>query len=119
MSDKTRLNCLCNFFSEGMLGLCLAAMLVTTASAHQISGSDLNPTSHAESPYIDPNGLELDGAGSVQNPVSLETLDLALLGVWASITLGLVGIAVSVGQHRKRASQASRDPISVAARQEP
>lgn len=120
MSDKTRLNRLFNFPREKILTLCLATVLMSTVSAHPIPGPDkLNPTAHAEASFIDPNGLELEGAGSTENSVSLETLDLALLAIWASLTLAMIGMAVSVEEHPKRAKQASADPISIAVRQEP
>jgi hypothetical protein len=110
MSDRTRLSRILSISRRKALSLCLATALASTATAH--------PIAHTETAFVDPNGLEIDGAGSVQSSTSSGTFDLALLAIWAAATLSLVGMAVSADRRHKGSLQAARERSSMPVQQE-
>jgi hypothetical protein len=81
---------------QGLLSLFLASALAAGASAQTYP--------HADTAFIDPNGLELDGAGAVESAVSLETTDLTLLMIWIAFTAGMAGVAMADRRYANRSS---------------
>jgi hypothetical protein len=88
-----------------LLSLCLLAMIAAGASAHSAGSPDA--TRQQGPAFIDPNGLEVDGAGSVESPVEVGTADLALLIICITLGLGALTIAV-IDQHRSRSVTSER-----------
>jgi hypothetical protein len=87
-----------------LLSLCLVTALAATASAHPIqSTGSSRPPSHTDTAFIDPNGLEVDGAGAAESGFAFDTTDMTLLMIWIVLTLGLVGGALAAERDRRRA----------------
>jgi hypothetical protein len=94
-----------------LLPLCLLAMIAAGAPAH--SADSLNPTPEHIPAFIDPNGLEVDGAGAIDSAIEPETTDLTLLIICITLALAAMSIAV-VDQHRNK--QAVKKPEEADAR---
>ena len=88
-----------------LLSLCMLAMIAAGAPAH--SADSLEPTPQHNPAFIDPNGLEVDGAGAIYSAVEPETTDLTLLIICITLALAAMTIAV-VDQHRNK--QAVKKP---------
>ena len=79
---------------QRLMSLCLLGVLATTGSARAEQSSD-TPSAPASMVAVDPNGVEVDGAGAVESNVSFEAADKTLLLIWAALALSLLGIAVA------------------------
>jgi hypothetical protein len=65
--------------------MCLLAVLATGASASR----------SADVIFIDPNGFEIEGAGSIQSALPSDTTDMTLLLISAALALTVVGFGVA------------------------
>jgi hypothetical protein len=95
------------FFADSrpkLLSLCLVSALAATASGHPISPTgNPRPPADTDTGFIDPNGLEMDGAGAAESDFDFNTTDMTLLMIWIALTLGLVGGALAAERDRRRA----------------
>jgi hypothetical protein len=74
-------------------------MFAVSAPAHSAGSPDA--ARQNEPAFIDPNGLEVDGAGAVESSVEPDVADLTLLII--SVTVALAALAMGViDQHRSR-----------------
>ena len=92
---------------QRLMSLCLLGVLATTGSARAEQSSD-TPSAPASMVAVDPNGLEVDGAGAVESNVSFESADKTLLLIWAALALTMFSIAVADLRGAKQSTSAVR-----------
>jgi hypothetical protein len=92
-----------------LLSLCLLTALATTASAtaERAVGSP-SGTASSDAVSIDPNGLEMDGAGLLERALPSETTDIVLLMTCAALALAMAGIGVA---DARRSQQPANAPV--------
>jgi hypothetical protein len=88
-----------------LLPLCMLVMIAAGAPAH--SGSSPDATRQQEPAFIDSNGLEVDGAGSVESPVEPDIVNLTLFTISVILVLGVLAMGV-IDQHRSRPATSDR-----------
>jgi hypothetical protein len=98
---------------QQLASLGLFTLLAISTFAHADASVSSSSPTRSDTAFIDPNGLEADGAGAVESNVPFESTDRTLLAICIALALGMIGTELI---DRRRAIRSAKAPAGASAR---
>jgi hypothetical protein len=98
---------------QHLASLGLLTLLAISTFAHANPSVTSSSANRSDTAFIDPNGLELDGAGAVESIVPFESTDRTLLAICVALAFGIIGTELV---DQRRAIRPVKAPAGTSAR---